>query len=296
MKTSIQALARNVDNELLENGLALVTNEMRRAAIQQRLRDKYLTDEQVTEMANEYDRAMNAWHEARQAYAALESVHRAYNWNRAWIVSGGHVHKVEKGCPGFKANTTAHLLPQCSALTEDEIVDLAGDRACTHCYPSAPVEKLAQPSRLFALDEAAKAERKAEREAKAAEKEAKKVEVTFGEVSNGRGGTYTDCETYGSVLSARRAAMDEYWWLLYAVTFGGANTRTLAEEKLTRFAKINQAILAHRDNEVTHLHMLEGELITKVESKFVREMRGTKSRVEFLDEVREALSKTLAKD
>jgi hypothetical protein len=291
MKTSITALAQNVDSELLENGLLMVSNEMRRAAIQKRLRIRYLTDDEVTELANEYERAMNNWHDARRTYEALANVQAAYNWNRAWIVSGGHVHKVEKGCPGFKANTTAHLLPQCSALTEDEIVDLAGERACTHCFPSAPVDKLRQPSRLFALDEAEKVQRKAEREAKASEKEARKVSVVFGEVNNGRGGTYIDRETYGSVRSARNAAMDAYWWLLYAVAFGGANTRSLVEERFSKFRKITEAITAHRDGEVSHIDELEKELIAKVETKFVREMRGDKTRVEFLDEVREALVK-----
>lgn len=283
MRTN-KILAQAIDSELLENGLIIVANEMRRAAIQKRLHNKYLTDEQINEMAAEYERAIDAWHEANRAYAALESVHRAYNWNRAWIVSGGHVHKVERGCPGFKANTTAHLLPQCSALTEDEIVDLAGERACTHCFPSAPVDKLAQPSKLFALDEAEKAERKAERLTKAQEREDKKVVVVYPERRNREGYLYTPKETFGTVRSARTEALQTYEWLLWGLN---NHQGVMAEKGLAKFRAITKAIISHRDCEFGHIDELEADLVKRSEAKFVKNIMVPDTRVQYKGMTRE---------
>lgn len=276
--TNIKTLACSIDSELLETGLIIVSNEMRRDAIQQRLRARYLSDDEVTSLANEYEKAIDNWHDARRAYEALDGVYRVYNWNRAWIVSGGHVHKVQKGCPGFKANTTAHLLPACSAMTEDEIVDLAGDRACTFCYPSAPVEKLAQPSRLFALDEAAKAERKAERLTKAEEKEAKKVTVVFGEKRNRYGALYTEKETFGTVRSARTEALSEYGWLLWSLN---NHHGVSAQHHLAKFQAITKAIIGHRDCEFGHIDELEADLVKRAEAKFLSDIKKPDSRVDY---------------
>lgn len=100
-------------------------------------------------------------------------------WTRAWIVtsSEGHVHntmdcstcnKVYRKQDGSYSDPTEFgWLPQVSGLDEAEIVDLAGEAACTVCYPSAPVESLGRPN---LLDTAA---RLAEKTAKAAEKDAK---------------------------------------------------------------------------------------------------------------------------
>lgn len=97
-------------------------------------------------------------------------------WTRAWIVtsSDGHVHntmdcstcnKVYRKRDGSYSDPTEFgWLPQVSGLDEAEIVSLAGEAACTVCYPSAPVETLGLPNLLDT------AERKAEKDARQAEK------------------------------------------------------------------------------------------------------------------------------
>lgn len=107
-------------------------------------------------------------------------------WPRAFLVtnSGGHVHK-SMHCstcfaPGYDASgnlrrgTEFHWLTEHSGKSEDEIVDLAGERACTVCFKDAPVSTLNKPTQMFSEDEKRKAEEKIERE-KAKEEKARKA-------------------------------------------------------------------------------------------------------------------------
>jgi hypothetical protein len=106
---------------------------------------------------------------------------RRGGWPRVWLVPGGHAHR-SRSCHSLFADTTLVLAPRdirkndMSGATEEEIVAAAGDRACTHCYPSAPVEP--GPSSLRTRSEEEEAQARAEREAKrqaAAEKKAAKA-------------------------------------------------------------------------------------------------------------------------
>jgi hypothetical protein len=110
--------------------------------------------------------------------AVLREECRPYNeeygrrgyWTRAWLVDnkGGHVHKT-MDCSTCFERTRFGWLPQVSGLNEEEIVGLAGESACTVCYPSAPAEVLNNPSALELP------KRREERLAREAEKEAKRV-------------------------------------------------------------------------------------------------------------------------
>jgi len=115
---------------------------------------------------------------AREYRELKGEFHRRGGWTRAWVVPGGHVHSSRR-CHSLYADTTLILAPRdirkrdLSGATEEEIVAAAGDRACTHCYPSAPVEP--RPSTIVLDEEDDKAKAKAEREAKRAEAAAKKA-------------------------------------------------------------------------------------------------------------------------
>jgi hypothetical protein len=93
----------------------------------------------------------------------LEAVYRANPWTRFFLVPGGHLHSTRR-CSSFRWNTAVYWLPEYSGKTEAEIVALAGERACTICYPTAPVDR---PSMLPA--------HVAEREARAKEAAEKKA-------------------------------------------------------------------------------------------------------------------------
>lgn len=108
---------------------------------------------------------------------------RRGGWNRVFLAQShdGHAHKGKNcsTCHHGEDRTQFAWLTQYSGLTEDEIVADAGERACTTCYPSAPINVLKQRTKMFTLDEikaqAAREARAAERVRKAAEADAKSI-------------------------------------------------------------------------------------------------------------------------
>lgn len=73
---------------------------------------------------------------------AVEYTRRG-GWPRAYLVTDGHAHKTTEcsTCHKGEYRTKFSWLIDYSGKSEKEIVDAAGDRACTVCYPSAPVAK-----------------------------------------------------------------------------------------------------------------------------------------------------------
>ncbi|AFN37782.1 hypothetical protein FGG44_gp94 [Mycobacterium phage MacnCheese] len=97
-------------------------------------------------------------------------------WERAYLVAnvGGHVHS-STGCSTCFPTTEFGWLTEESGKSEAEIVEAAGELACTVCYPSAPVEVLAKPGTIRRPDQIEREARQAERAAKSAEKAAAAV-------------------------------------------------------------------------------------------------------------------------
>lgn len=120
-------------------------------------------------------------------------------WNRAFIVSGGHVHKSMQ-CSTCFETTDFNWLPEYSGKDESEIVEAAGDRACTVCYPSAPVNVLNRPSKMLTPDERKKEEDRVERERK---REQKKREAAEKGITNPDG---TPLKIDGYTLKSERSA------------------------------------------------------------------------------------------
>lgn len=99
---------------------------------------------------------------------------RRGGWTRAFLVvtnGTGHVHR-SRACHTCYITTQFHWVTAFSGHDEDEIVEAAGERACTICYPSAPAHVLNRPTKMFTKDEEAKAAARAEREAKRTAKDA----------------------------------------------------------------------------------------------------------------------------
>lgn len=143
--------------------------------------------------------------EASREVAPLRAVYTARGgWTRAYKVTnaGGHIHS-STACSTCRVTTRFYALPEVSGMAEADIVELAGEGACTVCYPSAPVDVLRKPCRLFTPEEKeARAFAKAERERKAAEKAAKGIldAETGGELRT---------KEYG-VIKTERTAQIEY--------------------------------------------------------------------------------------
>lgn len=107
---------------------------------------------------------------------------RRGRWTRAFIVTNanGHVHS-SMDCSTCRLTTQYAWLTEYSGKDEDEIVSDAGERACTVCYPSAPVEVRESATKIFTPQEKEAKRARAEREAKRAAREAKKA---AGRISN----------------------------------------------------------------------------------------------------------------
>lgn len=102
-----------------------------------------------------------------------EEYRRRGGWTRAFIVTNanGHVHK-NMECSSCYPKTRYAWLTRFSGTNEDEVVEAAGERACTVCYPSAPVESLSRPTTVFTPAEEQRAVERAEAEQRRAEKAA----------------------------------------------------------------------------------------------------------------------------
>jgi hypothetical protein len=114
---------------------------------------------------------------------------RRGGWNRVYLATShdGHAHRGTEcsSCHHGDERTSFYWLVRYSGKAEEEIVSDAGERACTACYKSAPVNVLKQKTKMFTPDEveaqAAREAREAERARKAAEVEAKGITTPEGD-------------------------------------------------------------------------------------------------------------------
>jgi hypothetical protein len=105
-----------------------------------------------------------------------EEFTRRGGWTRYYLVNNanGHVHS-STSCHTCFPTTVYKWLTSESGTTAEELVALAGEKACTACFPWAPVDQLKKASAFRSDDEIARAERDQERAAKLKEKVAKGV-------------------------------------------------------------------------------------------------------------------------
>lgn len=136
--------------------------------------EKSWEEERFAQAVAKYNKVVSELQKYRSVINELEKIYQKYLWNRAFYVPAGHVHK-SRDCSTCYASTEFTWLPKYSGGSEEEIVNDAGEEACTVCYPSAPAEVLNRPSVIVTADKIAKAEAKAEREIAKAQREAKRV-------------------------------------------------------------------------------------------------------------------------
>jgi hypothetical protein len=116
--------------------------------------------------------ARQAAHAALPALLAeLAPLDREYDsrggWTRYFLVEGGHLHYDVSASRCSRINTTSHYwLTEYSGTPAEAMIELAGERVCTVCFPDAPVAAQDRPSQLFTKSEAEKEEARREREAK----------------------------------------------------------------------------------------------------------------------------------
>jgi hypothetical protein len=118
-------------------------------------------DQAVTELYAEQDRHDAEWRRRR--------------WSRVYVAQPdrgiGHAHHGTgcSTCHNGPQRTRLILMPQWSGATEEQIVEDAGERACTTCYPSAPVDVRKRRTRMFTPDEIEAQQARQAREARGAQ-------------------------------------------------------------------------------------------------------------------------------
>ncbi len=102
---------------------------------------------------------------------------RRGRWTRYYLVTNtnGHVHK-DMDCTTCFFTTQYAWLTEQSGMSAEDLVELAGEKACTTCFSWAPVDVLKRKTKLEAPEQKkVRLEREAKRAAAAAKKAAKAI-------------------------------------------------------------------------------------------------------------------------
>jgi hypothetical protein len=212
---------------------------------------------------------------------------RRGGWNRFFLVSssaGGHVHS-SRSCSSCNYRTSFYWLTDESGKTEDEIVERAGDGACTVCYPSAPVVDRANPRPNPFEKPEVTAARKIREDEKSAREEQKRLKGIFNE----DGTVLREAPDFrpdgtmryqGSEIKTERGAelkaVDHLSTILWRAEYAKAQDRDLHPEndhdrrdnETTR--RITEALARKRGQSVEEVREY---LNTKAAAKFKRENR-----------------------
>lgn len=192
---------REIDERLAELHGILATNESRRNSV---LRSIRRSRGMSAERGRRY--AQNLIDCGRKISATLvlirplDDEYRRRPWSRFFLVTNGngHVHS-SMSCSTCYPTTTYAWLPELSGKSESEAVEEWGERMCTTCFPSAPVDPNYRcPARVDR-------EARAERERKSRERQAKRDARA---ISNPDGSPLR-IEGYSGVVKTERTARIE---------------------------------------------------------------------------------------
>lgn len=171
--------------------------------------------------------------------AVQEAIYAKRRWNRAFLVipavGMGHVHK-SRACSTTYPTTQWAWLPEYSGSDESRIVSDAGERACTICYPSAPVGTLDKPTKIYSKGELSAIDARKQRDEERAQKLAEKISKAA--TKNGDELVIT-LRGYRESFKTERSAM---MWAVGA--FGGYNEPR--EEELAGIMIVAESIAEKR--------------------------------------------------
>ncbi len=188
---------------------------------------------------------------------------RRGGWTRAWLVhnSGGHVHR-STACRTCFPSTQFAWPTQLSGQDETEIVEQAGQAACTECYPSAPVDVRKRPSRIKTPEQLAREAEKAER-----------ANVKAAKAITAPDGTSLYTSNYGRIdteFTARRQYADALSYSRYLTAKDVVRHRQTIAEHRQDADLILTALAAKHSSTVDDMRT---ELAPAVDAKWKREHR-----------------------
>lgn len=164
----VSMYTQSLDDTLAEAQAAVVSPDTKPYAVKE-----------LTRLLAEHDERVQSLRETKNRIRELNAIYDQHRWTRAFVVPAGHVHS-SMDCSTCNKNgqsTKFVWLPQYSGSEETQIVEDAGERACTVCYPTAPIDVLSRPTRIYSDDERREIEeaeqRRSQREANRAARAAK---------------------------------------------------------------------------------------------------------------------------
>lgn len=147
---------------------------------QQVVLQRYLSENPDSDLSQNYKASKDQVEALKYKLETFGNVYKERgSWNRAFLATSanGHVHKNRKcsTCNKNGKRTKFEMMTNYSNSSQEDIVNDAGERACTTCYPDAPVNVLNKKTKMFTKDEEEKEKRKQELAKAKQEKAAKAI-------------------------------------------------------------------------------------------------------------------------
>ena len=201
---------------------------------------------------------------------------RRGGWTRAFLVqnAGGHVHS-SMHCSTCFPTTQFSWMTTYSGRAETAIVEDAGERACTVCYPSAPVSVLSRPTKMFGPDEIVAQQARDERSvAKVAREQTKIAKALTTDGSE----FVVEYDRYISPLNGKERIHREYFkteaaasqWVVGAIANNKMYDWALDEGKQ---AAIDSIVAAMAEKHDTSVEEIMADIDRKVTAKIKRDSR-----------------------
>jgi hypothetical protein len=188
---------------------------------------------------------------------------RRGGWNRYYLVEDGHLHYDLSSYRCSRQFTTTHYwMTDLSGQDAVKVVEMAGERACTNCFPDAPVAVLERPSQLQTASEAEKA-------AAAKERSDKKIAASLAKAAkaitnpDGSDLVIKGAGLYPETIKTERAAMIELVDRLWYTKHYGSNNQAAIDLLLAALA-------------AKHENTIEAELAAAEKRLVAREKREAK--------------------
>lgn len=164
---------KQIDKEIAETEFQLSNITMRIKSVEdtvKRYREQAVKYPHYASRADEQMLVRNALLVERTPLVEkVRSLNAQYTgWTRAFLVinSNGHIHK-DRSCSTCFVSTKYYWVTELSGDDENTIIEKAGEKACTVCYPDAPADILRLKSQIEHPDNVrAREEREAKRLAK----------------------------------------------------------------------------------------------------------------------------------
>lgn len=242
------------------------------AAVRAAAADENMPGYKRSEHANRierYDAAAAAVAEVAAVIAGYQAEFVARGgWTRAFLVTntGGHVHS-SMDCSQCYPTTQYQLMWPYSGKDEEHIVADAGERACTVCYPSAPVGVTG--TKMFTDDEVKAAAAREERAKAKADRDAKRIANALtpdgSEFVVSYPG-YNDREGRESFKTERAAVQ----WVVQYMAWDSYSTPGGTEDKTPAYDAIIAAVAEKHGRSVEDVR---AEVESKVAAKIKRDAR-----------------------